>query len=370
MELSTDAPLATWSDPAFPLTIAYPLALLYEIEFVASEGYRRIPHGGIEDGGVLYGRIQGDTVRIEAFRAIDCEHAFGPSFVLSASDIEKLRAQLRHAREDPELSGLTSLGWFISHSRSKLEVTDRECEWFDLLFPEPSQVLLLIKPEKFKPTRFSFAFHSDSRGQHSDLARNAFVLPLPGRSDGTKRERKRRREEPKAAEHRAQSLDEHARAIPVERATEPPQVSVSVPPSPKPQPARQRMAAAPTPVTPISRRPLLLWLCCITCCVLVLATGLRFYWKYGASPVSLHAARQGNRLLVSWPGETGANSGELRIQSGGWTQAMELNARQMRTGGVTISASGSDVSIELTAHHWLHDEHGLLRVLLPEQTTK
>lgn len=125
MELSTDAPLATWSDPGYALTFAYPPALFYEIEFMANEGYRRIPHGGIEHGGVLYGRVQGDTIRIEAFRAIDCEHAFGPSFVLSASDIEKLRAQLRHGPEDPELSGLTALGWFISHSRSKLEVTNR-----------------------------------------------------------------------------------------------------------------------------------------------------------------------------------------------------------------------------------------------------
>jgi len=370
MELSTDAPLATWSDPGYALTFAYPPALFYEIEFMANEGYRRIPHGGIEHGGVLYGRVQGDTIRIEAFRAIDCEHAFGPSFVLSASDIEKLRAQLRHAPEDPELSGLTALGWFISHSRSKLEVTNREWEWFDSLFPEPWQVLLLIKPEKFAPTRFAFAFHGDGRGRASDLAPNAFALPLPGRSDRTKRERKQHREEPKAAEHRAQSPNEPAQAILMERPAEPPQVSVSVPPAPKPHPVMQEMAAPPTPLASPSRPPFLLWLCCITCCVLVLVTGVRFYWKYGAPPLLLHAARQGNRLLVSWPGETGANSGELRIQSAGSTQTMELTARQMQTGGMTISASGSDVKIELTAHHWLHDERGLLRILLPEQLAK
>lgn len=370
MELSTDAPLATWSDPGYALTFAYPPALFYEIEFMANEGYRRIPHGGIEHGGVLYGRVQGDTIRIEAFRAIDCEHAFGPSFVLSASDIEKLRAQLRHGPEDPELSGLTALGWFISHSRSKLEVTNREWEWFDSLFPEPWQVLLLIKPEKFTPTRFAFAFHGDGRDRRSDLASNAFVLPLPGRSDRTKRERKQHRAEPKVAEHHAQSLNESAPALPMERPPESPQVPVFVRATPEPHPVRQNMAPPPTPLTSAWRRRAGLWLCCITCCLLILATGLRFYWKYAVPPLALHAARQGSRLLVSWPGEIAANSGELRIQGGGSTQTMELTARQMRTGGVTIGALGSDVKIELTAHHWFHDERGLLRVLLPEQLAK
>ena len=372
MELSTDTPLATWSDPACALTVVYPLALFYEIEFVASEGYRRISHGGIEHGGVLYGRVQGDTIRIEAFRAIECEHAFGPSFVLSASDIEKLRAQFRHAPADPELAGLAVLGWFISHSRSGLVVTDREWEWFDSLFPEPWQALLLIKPEKFKPTRFAFAFREEGRIQRSDLSSNSFILPLPGRSDRTKRDRKRQREEPKAAERRTQPFGETA-AIPRDKPAAPPPVAVSIP-APEPEHVRQEMAAQPAPQTPVEpvprRRPATLWLCCIGCCILVLATGLRFYWNYGASPLILHAARQGSRLLVSWPADTGATGGELKVRNRGATQTMALSAGQMRTGKMTIGPSGSDLRIELIAHHWLHDERGMLRILLPEQPTR
>jgi hypothetical protein len=363
MEVSTETPLATWSDPACALTVVYPLPLLHEIEFVASEGYRRIPRGGIEHGGVLYGRVQDDTIRIEAFRAIECEHAFGPSFVLSANDIERLRGQLHSAPAEPELSGLTVLGWFISHSRSRLEVTSREWAWFDSLFPDSWQVLLLIKPEKFKPTRFAFAFRGEGQTQRSDLTSNAFVLPLPTRSDRTKRGRQRQCEEPTAPESRKETTDQVA---------VPPKEEPSGPPAPESEDVRQDVAARPqAPVTLVPRRwPLALWVCCIVCCVLVMASGLRFYWIYGASPLSLHAVRQGSHLLVSWPVETGANSGELKVQSGDAMQTTELSASQMRTGEVTIGISGADVRIELIAHHWLHDERGLLRVLLPERATK
>lgn len=358
MELSTDPPLSTWSDPACALRVIYPLPLFYEIEFLASEGYRRIPHGGIEHGGILYGRTQDGAIRIEAFRAIECEHAFGPSFVLSTNDIEGLKAQLLHAPSDPKLNGLTPLGWFISHSRSGLEVTNREWEWFDSLFPEPWQVLLLIKPEKFKPTRFAFALR-EGRYRQNDLMPNAFVLPLPGRSDRTKHAARRQREQ-KTPEYGGQTLERPApapRGEPEETAP----IAANTPSAPRPEQRIDR------PILPGPRqRPLALWLSCLVCCLLVLASGLRFYWKYSASPLPLHAIRQDGRLLISWPSETGATSGELIIQNGGSTRTMELSAGQMRSGGAAISDLGRDLGIELIARHWLHKEHGMLRVLTPK----
>ena len=32
-------------------------SLFHEIDFVVNEGYRKIPHGGIEEGGLLFGAI-------------------------------------------------------------------------------------------------------------------------------------------------------------------------------------------------------------------------------------------------------------------------------------------------------------------------
>ncbi len=54
-----------WSPPGALYPIRYPLALFREIDFFVGEGYRRIPHGGLEVGAVLYGHgvPSGTTVR-------------------------------------------------------------------------------------------------------------------------------------------------------------------------------------------------------------------------------------------------------------------------------------------------------------------
>src|SRR5436190_23628963 len=102
----TTGAYATWTQPGAPFTVSYSLPLLHEIDFVVNEGYRRIPHGGIELGGVLFGRVDVSTVRLDAFRNIECEHASGPSFTLSERDVALLRQQLANAASDPALEGL------------------------------------------------------------------------------------------------------------------------------------------------------------------------------------------------------------------------------------------------------------------------
>jgi len=82
-----DSEYAYWKTPKDGFTITYSLAVFHEIEFQVSEGFRRIPHGGIETGGLLFGRLDEGSARIEAFRPIESEHASGPSFNLSERDV-------------------------------------------------------------------------------------------------------------------------------------------------------------------------------------------------------------------------------------------------------------------------------------------
>ena len=176
---------AVWNAPGSSLTVLYSIPLFHEIDFSVNEGYRRIPHGGLEIGGVLFGRAEAGSIRIEAYRPIECEHSMGPSFVLSPRDIENLQEQLRKSTDDEELQGLAPLGWFISHSRGELLISDREAALFDELFPRREQITILIKPIKFQPTRFSF-FVRDPQGKlKRDGTQDAIILPLPGRAGRT-----------------------------------------------------------------------------------------------------------------------------------------------------------------------------------------
>jgi hypothetical protein len=84
---SVEGQYAIWIDPETSHAVKYSLPLFHDLDFQVNEAYRRIPHGGVEIGGVLYGRFEPKGVIIEALRPIDCEHASGPSFLLSEKDL-------------------------------------------------------------------------------------------------------------------------------------------------------------------------------------------------------------------------------------------------------------------------------------------
>ena len=115
----SDVKFASWSVAESPITIEYSLIVIEEIRHAVAEGFQRLSRGGIEVGGILYGTRDGRTVRVMAMRPIACEHARGPSFLLSDKDRMALNQQLTEDAEDPHLEGLISVGWFLSHTRSE-----------------------------------------------------------------------------------------------------------------------------------------------------------------------------------------------------------------------------------------------------------
>ena len=47
-----------WTAPGASTTVTYSLPLFHEIDFVVNEGYRKISHGGVEVGGLLFGAVE------------------------------------------------------------------------------------------------------------------------------------------------------------------------------------------------------------------------------------------------------------------------------------------------------------------------
>ena len=122
----SDAKFGLWSVPESPITIEYSLVVIEEIRHEVAEGFQRLSRGGIEVGGILYGTRDGRTVRVLAMRPIACEHARGPGFVLSDKDRVALNEQLPRDQEDPHLEGLISVGWFLSHTRSEITLSESD----------------------------------------------------------------------------------------------------------------------------------------------------------------------------------------------------------------------------------------------------
>src|SRR5580698_8226349 len=147
---------AAWNVAESPITIEYSMIVIEEIRHAVAEGFQRLSRGGIEVGGILYGTREGRTVRVLAMRTIACEHARGPAFLLSDKDRKVLNEQLAADAQDPQLEGLVSLGWFLSHTRSEIVLSDSDLELYSIFFPAPWQVTLVVRPGRGGAMRAGF----------------------------------------------------------------------------------------------------------------------------------------------------------------------------------------------------------------------
>jgi proteasome lid subunit RPN8/RPN11 len=141
-----------------------PWWLLEEIHGAVQEGFRRLNRGGIDVGGVLFGWPSDELIRIHAWRPIACEYAMGPSLQLSNADRQALEQLLEDAERDPLLKVLEPVGWFVSHPRHGLCLTETDVQLFDSFFPGNRQVTLVLHPQKMAPTRAAF-FLRDEEGK-------------------------------------------------------------------------------------------------------------------------------------------------------------------------------------------------------------
>lgn len=185
MSTTTPVTYAVWNPPGALFPIRYSLALFREIDFFVGEGYRRIPHGGLEVGGVLYGHGEPSELLIEAYRPIESQHSFGPSFTLSPADLEQLGEQVAKPLITEAGDELEVVGWLISNCRSDLVLTEQEARIYDEYFPGPRQVTLLAKPEKLKPTRYGFLARPRRGGLLEKACRDSFILPLSTKGEAT-----------------------------------------------------------------------------------------------------------------------------------------------------------------------------------------
>ena len=134
------------------MAISYTPELIDELNDLVMVGYRRYPWGGVEIGGILFGKKDADGVRILAHRPIDCEHDQGPSFELSSRDLDRLQRQL--ADDFPQ--GLVPIGWYHSVSRGDAGLTAHDLSVHGRFFPEPWQIAMVLRRGKTEPVAHGF----------------------------------------------------------------------------------------------------------------------------------------------------------------------------------------------------------------------
>ncbi len=119
-------------------------------------GYFQFVRGGLEVGGVLFGRIEGQTIHVMASRPIPASYEHGHQFSVGAGEGHILRTVLHAPAKEPALRGLAPVGWYRSKTQGGLELSEKDAALHGEWFPEPWQVVLVLRPEWKKPTRAAF----------------------------------------------------------------------------------------------------------------------------------------------------------------------------------------------------------------------
>jgi hypothetical protein len=322
----------SWRVAESPVAVEYSVTVLDEIRQAVLDGFQKLSRGGVEVGGVLYGVRQGRTVRILAQRPIECEHARGPAFLLTPADESKLSAQLDLARTDPSLTGMQCMGWFVSHTRTGIALTDNDQQLYRKFFGSPWQIALVLRPGRHGGVRGGFFVWEADGTVVADRSYEEFNLPMLT---------------PPAAAPAA-GLGSFGSATAADE----------VPPVP-PVPAERRMEMARAQrfepprialdeVHPPSRLP---WLLLIA----TLATAGVASWQWidhtPSAPISLHVFEKEGQLEVEWnresPAIRSAAKGELLIVDGPVRRVLPLTSSDLSKGKVTYARKSDDVEVRL-----------------------
>jgi proteasome lid subunit RPN8/RPN11 len=329
-----------WKAEGFATRIQYACAVIEELGSAATEGFNRMSHGGVEIGGVLFGFRTPDSIEICAQRALACEYAFGPSFTLSENDRRTLDDLLASVATDPDLEGMQPVGWYHSHTRSDISLSEKDLEVYSRYFPEPWQIALVLRPYRFDPVRAGFFFREPDGSVHAKATRQEFVIPLKSRK-------------PVALLHQQQDDDAvksdcHepvVRLLPAARSLAL-QTSMAFP---EPRSKTTVISRGHAPATALAR---LRWLWVMG--ILALVSAAATYWLgnfHADSGVSLRALDVGGQLRIDWNRDARAirngASGILEIEDGSANVRNELSRDELRAGSVTYLRNSGNVLVRL-----------------------
>ena len=166
--------LVTWSTSQCPFEIEYSRKALDDIRLAVVDAFFSLPRGGAEIGGVLLGRYDNHLLQIVDYAPLECEHAFGPAFTLSAKDQARLTELLAEVKTRP--GNLQPVGWYHSHTRSEIALCEADLDIHNRYFPAPWQVALVLQPSTLHPTKAGFFFREADDSIHASSSYREFVL--------------------------------------------------------------------------------------------------------------------------------------------------------------------------------------------------
>jgi hypothetical protein len=287
---------------------------------------------------VLFGVQRESTLRILTWRPISCEHAHGPSLRLSARDRIDLARLMEVAKSDSDLAGLHPAGWFLSHARSDIFLTESDLEIFHAFFPEPWQVTLVLRPSRSGAARAGFFLREADGSLRSESSYKDFVAEPLHRAGAPEEQTGRR-----------------SRDLPLELTA----------PRNRPQSGSAAVPAIPEPIRIVEPPRFLTqkrrslgrgrWLWAIPGSLALIIAGVllkEWFLTTPQQPFSFRAYDSGATAEIQWDPNSAsiqaARSAALDVKDGGETQHYSLTPDQLRAGKMTYLRHSADLELRMT----------------------
>jgi hypothetical protein len=379
-----------WAPQDSPLAIHMNLEAVDGIARDVIEVLELGPRRDTEVGGLLLGRVTGgNTVWIEQYQRISCEHSFGPHFILADQDTAALEDAATNIFETREVA---VVGLYRSHTRPGLQLEESDFELIRRYFSDPSDLVLLVKPGKgnnlfaqfhrydpgggAQPVGERFPFRGrvmtpDTRLVTPDTAR---TIGTPPKEEAQPDEREKTRPQETAVKTKAENA-----------VTEPPQRRLvpdfPIPPEPAPSvfglsdtPGSDHWRRTLEPLEPPAPKFSRKWLPLAGAVVLV--GGAFWFFSQGKPglntastpaasgeaprPLGLYVDPQGDSWHILWnPNATAlqnARSVQLFVREGDDQNRIDLAPRNLATGAYDYHPTGNDVTFRLE----VADQKGLV----------
>jgi hypothetical protein len=284
---------------------------------------------------VLFGTAAQNRVRITAWRPIACEHAQGPTFVLSQQDRAGLARLLQSAGDDPNLRGLQPVGWALSHTRSDVCLSPADLDIYAGFFPASWQVTLVLQPEKAGSCRAGFFVRDADGSVQSGSSYREFsigpgiraaVAPAPARTPGD------------PPQVKAIPKPDAAPALPHQPFVR------TLPPLPPRAPARVAQSSTRSK-----------WIWALLIAGALIAGAVYYYFGKSWMPADrsflLRVADHNGQLRFEWdkdsPAIRGARGASIEVTDQGSTQRFPLSAEQVKEGTFTYTRHSGEVSTRM-----------------------
>lgn len=326
---AAECDLIRWVDESDARPVEFSRSVIRQILTYAEDGFRKLSRGGIEVGGVLFGRRTPAGLEIHAWREIECKHTRGPAFLLSNSDRQTLAKLLESAETDTALQVLEPIGWFVSHTRQGLGLTDEDRDLFQQFFDGPNHIAVVLRPQKGKPMEGALF----ARGDNGQLPAEPLLRTFDSR-------------------------EFPAVALPAIDGGEPANMAMTRPPTPLhagSEVKKQQKVASPS----FWRRiPGWAYACVgvLACGVLVLAIPpmRRVAGPEGAEGLRLRLQDSQGQLRIEWDRESAtmknAERATLYITDGRPLAPIELDRDTAQKGFLTYGRLGEDISVRMVVN--------------------